>query len=299
MDKNPHENPKHLPHESGPSNRGAEAVPSHVYDKEFYLTNCADYDLFKSTGGLHMSERLGGPFRMAGVRPGQKILDVGCGRGEVLVQIARAGADAYGIDYSEDSVAMCLETRERLKEHLRGEYHVQRMDAKQLQFPDAFFDMVFMVDIIEHLHDWELEKILGEVVRVLKPSGKLVAHTAPNRWFLDIGYPYYTRWINWMARGVVRRVVGDDDLENKVPTRRDLRSDYERVMHINEQTFPQLARMMKRFFPRVTMAPLFNTHADNVAFRLYDLVARGYPISRVWPLHLIFADAFYAVGQKQ
>lgn len=280
--------------------RKHEAVPSTVYDEKFYLTNCADYDLFKTTGGVRISERLEGPFRLANVQAGQNILDIGCGRGEILYHAAHVGANAYGIDYSEDAIRLSLETRARLQADLKGEYLVARMDAKKLSYPDGFFDTVFMLDVIEHLHDWELEQVLAEVDRVLKKgSGKLVAHTAPNRWMLDIGYPYYTRWINWALKGPVRRLIGEEDIDNKLPTVPDLRSDYERVMHINEQTYPQLRRMLQRFFPSVKVMPIFLLHKNNPAFQIYDLVAKGYPISKFWPLHLIFADAFYAVAEKR
>lgn len=280
--------------------RNEEPVPSTVYDEKYYLSACSDYDLFQATRGLILSKLLEGPFRLACVQPGQNILDIGCGRGELLVQAARIGANVYGIDYSEAAIRLCLENREQSKPHLRGEYHAKRMDAKELAFADGFFDTVFMIEIIEHLHNWEQEKILAEVVRVLKKgSGKLIVHTCPNRWFLDIGYPYYTRWINWIAQGVAKRFLREYDLDSELPTRRDVRSDYKRMMHVNEQTYPQLTRMLERFFPRVTVMPIFFLHTRNPAFRLYDLAARWYPISKSWPLHLIFADGYCAVAEKR
>jgi SAM-dependent methyltransferase len=56
------------------------------------------------------------------------------------------------------------------------------MDATSLEFDSDTFDVGLMLDVVEHLHPPILEKVLQEVGRVLKPGGKLIIHTVPNKW---------------------------------------------------------------------------------------------------------------------
>src|SRR5258708_3633772 len=77
-----------------------ESVPSTLYTEEYFLTACEGYNEFIATEGEHLSRRLDAAFALAAVESGMKVLDVGCGRGEILRHCARLGADAYGIDYA-------------------------------------------------------------------------------------------------------------------------------------------------------------------------------------------------------
>src|SRR5260370_37142830 len=80
--------------------RTRESVPSTLYTEEYFLTACEGYNEFIASEGEHLSRRLNAAFALAAVAPGMKVLDVGCGRGEILRHCARLGADAYGVDYA-------------------------------------------------------------------------------------------------------------------------------------------------------------------------------------------------------
>jgi len=58
--------------------------------------------------------------------------------------------------------------------------------AKKLPFKKNSFDVVVMLDVVEHLHEWELEKALFEANRVLSKGGKLLVHTSPNKLNMSI-----------------------------------------------------------------------------------------------------------------
>jgi len=100
-----------------------------------------------------------------------KVLDVGCGTGATLVALAEV-ADVTGIELDAGAVAFCRE---------RGLEQVVEGSAESLPFSDGAFDMVFALDVIEHLDDDEAG--LREFLRVLKPGGKLVV-TVPAYQFL-------------------------------------------------------------------------------------------------------------------
>jgi len=76
---------------------------------------------------------------------GKKVVEIGCGRGEFLAIMAQCGADAYGIEYSEDSVAYC--TKNGLKV-ARG-FIQSAADG----LADAPFDAFFILNFLEHLPD--------------------------------------------------------------------------------------------------------------------------------------------------
>src|SRR4051794_1078596 len=59
-------------------------LPSTLYTEEYFLTACEGYDEFTTTEGEQLSRRLSAAFKLAEITPGMTILDVGCGRGEIL-----------------------------------------------------------------------------------------------------------------------------------------------------------------------------------------------------------------------
>ncbi|MCC6905897.1 MAG: methyltransferase domain-containing protein, partial [Anaerolineae bacterium] len=165
------------------------SLPPDLYTEEYFLTACEGYEEWIESEGEHLSRRLSSAFALAEVSPGMFVLDVGCGRGEIVRHCARMGAHAFGVDYAPVATAMTRnvidETRREAPETgiVPGKMGVARTDAKYLPFPDSFFDRALLFDVVEHLYPWELQNALVEVRRVLKPDGILIVHTAPNRWY--------------------------------------------------------------------------------------------------------------------
>jgi len=114
---------------------------------------------------------------------GLTLLDVGCGGGLLSEEFARLGCQVAGLDPSEASLAIA-------REHARQEglkIAYQAGVGEQLPFADASFDIVICCDVLEHVND--LERVLKEIARVLKPGGYFFYDTI-NRtffaWFADI-----------------------------------------------------------------------------------------------------------------
>ncbi len=175
-------------------------MPSSLYTEEYFLTACEGYDVFIESEGAHLSRRLHDAFALADVRPGMRLLDVGCGRGEILRHCMRLGVEAHGMDYavaaarmSREVVAAEVERAAAEGTPLVSQPGVLQADAKILPFPSHYFDRVLMFDVVEHLFPWELHQAYLEIARVLKPGGRLVIHTAPNRWYDAYAYPWVRR----------------------------------------------------------------------------------------------------------
>ena len=193
------------------------------YDEDYFLGACEGYAEFIASEGAHLSRRLSQAFEVAEVAPGMRVLDVGCGRGEILRHCARLGARAYGVDYAPVAMRMA-----------RDAGNVYQANAKQLPFPSSSFDRVLMFDLVEHLHPWELAQALAEAQRVLRPDGRLIIHTAPNVWYDRYAYP--------LVR-LVRALMGQgadypQDPRAIIPANLDV--------HVNEQSALSLRRVLQR-----------------------------------------------------
>jgi len=209
-------------------------LPSSLYTEEYFRTACEGYDEFNSSEGEQLSRRLTSAFSLAEVKPGMKILDVGCGRGEILRHAAQLGADAWGIDYAAVAVSMSHQIIQGVDGVAPGRTSVYQADAKYLPFPDGAFDRVLMFDVVEHLHPWELHEALLEVRRVLKPDGRFIVHTAPNIWYDRYAYPLVRRF---------RGILGQGENYPKDP-RQFLVSINEHV-HVNEQSIWSMQRTLQ------------------------------------------------------
>ena len=103
------------------------------------------------------------------LRPGMKLLDMGCGPGTISVGLAQAVApgELHGIDIEASQIAMAQAAAKA--EPGGGNAHFQVGDVNELPFEDNTFDVVHCHAVLEHLPN--LGRILAGVKRVLKPGG--------------------------------------------------------------------------------------------------------------------------------
>lgn len=99
---------------------------------------------------------------------GQRVLEIGCGAGTDHLQFHRAGADAWAVDMSSQSVAL---TRRRLATYGFAPHRVIVGDAESLPFPSGSFDGVYSWGVLHHSPD--TRRTIREVHRVLRPGGEI------------------------------------------------------------------------------------------------------------------------------
>ncbi len=101
-------------------------------------------------------------------QPGMEILDIGCGTGNLSLELARLGARVTGVDISEPMLTKACQ--KALREKLDVKFY--KADAHGLPFDDETFDAVVSLSALEFVSD--LSEALKEAYRVLKPDGRMV-----------------------------------------------------------------------------------------------------------------------------
>jgi SAM-dependent methyltransferase len=107
---------------------------------------------------------------------GLQILEVACGRGGFMQELARAGARIAGCDFSFSALRVGKSKLDGNGLKKLGEHLVQG-DAQKLPFADGSFDIVISCETIEHVPD--AQGALSEMHRVARPGGRLFL-TTPN-----------------------------------------------------------------------------------------------------------------------
>jgi 2-polyprenyl-3-methyl-5-hydroxy-6-metoxy-1,4-benzoquinol methylase len=260
----------------------ASPIPPDVYTREYFLQDRKGSGEFVNTGGYQLCPQHIKAMRLAEIHKGQIVLDVGCGCGELTFHSALRGAQAIGIDYSPAAVALAEEALRHFPHPIVERTHFILATAEHLELrkivPEAGVDVVFLMDVLEHLHPWQIRDLYRELSLILKPNGRIVCHTWPNRWHTTYTYPLMR---------LVLRLVG-------IHKSREVREKHDEIMHVNEQTLWSVWRDATRagFKTKVWME-----HGSSNASRFLGRVI--YAIFHYWPpLSYFFADDIWCVATK-
>jgi len=258
-------------------------VSSDIYSESYFLTECEGHESYKETGGRQLPRRLVTAVDLAHdllsdpAFEGAAVLDLGCGRGELVRYLSEASQMSVGLDYSIDALRLA---RDILPANGAG---LAQANVLHLPFADETFQLVFALDLVEHLYPEELDATLREVGRVLKPGGRLIVHTMPNIWYYRYGYPLFR---------LVQRLRG-----NVLPADPRDRYKYVKHVHVNEQSVRSLSKSLRRagFGARVSLrnTQTWDRESSALARRVYHLLSAAYPFA--W----IFCSDIFAVATKQ
>lgn len=191
-------------------------VSADYYNKDFFLKHMQGWKIF--TNGK-IPHRFYDAMSLVKVKPNETILDIGSGRGEIVFLSANSGAKVTAIDHSKSSIDLI---NDKLKQYplKRGSITPIVMDAQKLLFNSESYDKIFFLEILEHLYPDEVTRSLNEMVRVLKPGGKIVISTGPSRLLINP--------ILFLSKFLLKQFVWES-----------------RKYHVNEQSYFSLNRLLK------------------------------------------------------
>jgi ubiquinone/menaquinone biosynthesis C-methylase UbiE len=110
---------------------------------------------------------------IAALRPGERVLDTGCGTGELTIAAARRvgkGGVVHGVDASPEMIEVARRNARRSAPEI--EFHLEPVEA--MSFPDASFDVALSSFVMHHLPGDLKQRALLEIRRVLRPGGRIV-----------------------------------------------------------------------------------------------------------------------------
>ncbi len=217
----------------------------HTYDHTYYTQSCDGYDAFAMHQGKRLvDERLQAVATIAALTStvavessGQssgRMLDLGCGRGELAYYFAQQGFEVTAIDYSADAIALAQQCFVDAPE-LSQRVELICADVNQIELSPGQYDLAIATDLIEHLAPGEVALLYARIRQWLKPDGVLIVHTFPNRWYYQYDYARKRRQAKAIGAYLPQQP----------------RSRYEQLMHINEQSPRMLKQQLTAVFAQV------------------------------------------------
>lgn len=123
----------------------------------------------------------------AGLKPGSRVLDVGCGNGALAAEFSKLGHRVTGIDMSQRGVDIAR------KSCLEGRFEVLPADENLLQnLGEEQFDLVYTIEVIEHLYD--PKSFLKGCYLATKPGGKFICSTPYHGYLKNLAISLANGW---------------------------------------------------------------------------------------------------------
>jgi len=206
--------------------------------------------------------------------PGARILDYGCGAGDMVDEYCAAGYDAFGCD-------------------IRLEVQSERLRSiaadGSIPFPDSWFDFVFSDQVMEHVQDHE--RAFSEILRVMKP-GAVSLHIFPAKWkpienhvLAPLGGVVQARW--WLRLWASLGIRNSFQKEKSAAEVAQLNSEYlsKRTNYLSRS---EILKLVSPYFG----APVFAE--KHMLKHSYGGARRIYPLARALPFVARLYSSFYS-----
>lgn len=269
----------------------------HLYTKQYYLSDCSGFEEFRASRGRRLGERFKKIIEMLD-KPEGRLLDIGCGRGELAFWAARSAAQVVGIDYSSAGIQLAKDALKKQPKRIQERVTFLLQNALEMNFVRESFDTICLIDVLEHLYPLEQEIVVKKAYSILKHGGRLVAHTEPNRIYVDYTYPYWSYPMSMMAKCLWKHLTGKEI--SGLPSPSMLRTSSHRVMHINEPNYCGLHRLFRRagFVVRIITKVQYLRGIGGWKDRIYNFLVSLHPLSEYFPANILFSNDFILIAHK-
>lgn len=191
----------------------------HLYSKEYFLSHATGHTEYEEFDGS--LEKLIDKFRFIisaiELHQGDELLDIGCGRGEIVIYHAANGGSSTGVDFSEDALKIAQEKAAKLG--VACKFIAMSFE----DIPDSpKYDKIVALDFIEHISREEGSSFFKKCYSLLKPGGKLLVYTFPNTLRRKYGYKLLRAFSILKGRPLPKKET-------------DTISEHYKKYHLNEQ----------------------------------------------------------------
>jgi cyclopropane fatty-acyl-phospholipid synthase-like methyltransferase len=193
----------------------------HLYTEEYFMGSATGHDEFRTFNGKY--DQLLDKFQMVVERlklnRADNFLDIGCGRGEMVIYHAITGGKSTGVDFSDEAIKLAKEKARELNADCS--FIVSSFEKIDEQNK---FDKIVSIDFIEHISVEEGKAFFTKCYNLLLPGGRLVMYTYPNTIRRKYGY------------GLIRAlsIIKGKPMPKMEP---DTVSDHYKQYHLNEQSY--------------------------------------------------------------
>jgi 2-polyprenyl-3-methyl-5-hydroxy-6-metoxy-1,4-benzoquinol methylase len=153
-----------------------DAVHDVVWTKEKVAQFWNYYSTSSSLGEVYFSEQLGDAvlsFVERHTRIDGDVLDYGCGPGFLMEKLMSKHVSCWGLDAVESNLKI-VESKFKDRPYFKGAYFADRLPTS---IEDEKYDVVFLVETIEHLLPEEIDSVLREIYRITRKGGRIVITT--------------------------------------------------------------------------------------------------------------------------
>jgi 2-polyprenyl-3-methyl-5-hydroxy-6-metoxy-1,4-benzoquinol methylase len=194
----------------------------------------------------------------------QKLLDFGCGKGELSLVLSKVGYEVFGFDLSPNNIAIAkrLATEYKITERT----HFQVCVAEKLDYPTDYFDVLVGADILHHV---EITQAVSECSRVLKKGGVAIFHEPVRVPIFDIVRESKVgRWLVPKEASLERQVTQD---ERKLTI-----TDIEVIKRIGVNSSTQRFLLFSRLdrFITISKGSSFLEQVDFYLFKMFPVLNR-------------------------
>lgn len=202
----------------------------HIYDKNYFQQGVTGHQEFIHFKGEYkdLMDKYREIVDIAQLSSKESLLDIGCGRGEIVLYHAKNKGVATGVDFADDAIQMAKSKAADLKipcSFVCSSF--QNINEKQS------FDKIISLDFIEHLSQEEGEAFFRKCASILNKNGKVIIYTGPNTLRRKYGYPVIRFLLKLSGRKLPKKEA-------------DTTSEHYKLYHLNEQNAFTLKKMAEK-----------------------------------------------------